>query len=49
MPSLAHAAMVGFGVTHGSLDEAGYEHEVVCDAWNDRAKLSVVGLVHDSG
>lgn len=42
MPSLAHASMVGFGVTHGSLDEAGYEHEVVCDAWNERAKRTML-------
>jgi L-fucose isomerase len=42
IPSMAYASMVGFGVTHGSLDEVGFKHEIVCDAWNERAKKKIL-------
>jgi L-fucose isomerase len=38
IPSLENASLIGFGVTHGSLDEAGIEHEVICDAWGEAAQ-----------
>ncbi|MCX7887025.1 MAG: hypothetical protein N3B01_07210 [Verrucomicrobiae bacterium] len=38
IPSLDHAALIGFGVTHGSLDEVGFPHEVVCDQWNEGSR-----------
>ena len=42
IPSLDHASLIGFGVTHGSLDEAGIAHEVVCDAWGSAAQRSMI-------
>ncbi|HBP37842.1 MAG TPA: hypothetical protein DD640_03715 [Clostridiales bacterium] len=33
IPDLNDASLIGFGVTHGSLDEAGISHETVCDQW----------------
>lgn len=34
IPNLDDTSLIGFGVTHGSLDEVGFQHEVVCDQWN---------------
>ena len=49
IPSQDDAAMVGFGVTHGSLEEVGFMHEIVCGAWNEYAKRTMrawIGACH---
>ncbi|NUQ61429.1 MAG: hypothetical protein HUU20_03005 [Pirellulales bacterium] len=42
IPDMDDTSLIGFGVTHGSLDEVGFRHEIVCDAWNEasRRKMS---------
>jgi len=38
IPNLDDTSLIGFGVTHGSLDEVGYPHEIVCDQWNESSR-----------
>jgi len=42
IPNLDDTSLIGFGVTHGSLDEVGFQHEILCDEWNEasRRKMS---------
>lgn len=42
IPNLDDTSLIGFGVAHGSLDEVGIEHEVVCDAWTDQAQRTLL-------
>lgn len=42
IPDINNAAMVGFGVTHGSLDEAGIQHEIICDNWNEESQKKML-------
>lgn len=41
IPNMDDTSLIGFGVTHGSLDEVGIEHEVVCDAWNEASQRAL--------
>ncbi len=41
IPNLDDTSLIGFGVTHGSLDEVGFPHEVVCDQWNDASAQAI--------
>ena len=41
IPNLNDTSLIGFGVTHGSLDEVGFPHEVVCDQWNDLSRKRI--------
>jgi len=45
IPNLDDTSLIGFGVTHGSLDEVGIEHEVVCDAWNDESRRKILAWI----
>ena len=38
IPNLDDTSLIGYGVTHGSLDEVGYKHEVLCDEWNETSQ-----------
>ena len=48
IPSLDNASLIGFGVTHGSLDEAGIAHEVVCDTWGPAAQRRMIAWARAS-
>lgn len=45
IPNMDDTSLIGFGVTHGSLDEAGIEHEIVCDAWNEASQRRLLAWV----
>lgn len=45
IPNLNDTSLIGFGVAHGSLDEAGVEHEVVCDAWTPAAERKMLAWI----
>jgi L-fucose isomerase len=45
MPNLDDTSLIGFGVTHGSLDEVGIAHEVVCDAWTAAAQRQLLAWI----
>jgi L-fucose isomerase len=45
IPNLDDTSLIGFGVTHGSLDEVGIEHEVVCDQWNDDSRRQILAWI----
>ena len=42
IPNLDDASLIGFGVTHGSLDEVGIPHEIVCDVWNEASQRKML-------
>ena len=45
IPNLDDTSLIGFGVTHGSLDEVGFSHEVVCDQWNDASGRKIAAWI----
>lgn len=45
IPNMDDTSLIGFGVTHGSLDEVGFEHEVVCDAWNEASQAKLLAWI----
>ncbi|MHB8865046.1 MAG: hypothetical protein ACYC6N_21915 [Pirellulaceae bacterium] len=45
IPNLDDTSLIGFGVTHGSLDEVGFSHEVVCDQWNDASRRQIAAWI----
>jgi L-fucose isomerase len=42
IPNLDDASLIGFGVTHGSLDEVAIPHEIVCDVWNEASQRTML-------
>ena len=45
MPNIDDTSLIGFGVTHGSLDEVGIRHEIICDRWNESAKRKMLAWI----
>jgi L-fucose isomerase len=41
IPNLDDTSLIGFGVAHGSLDEAGYPHEIVCGPWDEASREKI--------
>ncbi len=42
IPDMDDTSLIGFGVTHGSLDEVGIAHEIVCDQWNEASRRKML-------
>lgn len=45
IPDMDDTSLIGFGVTHGSLDEVGLAHEVVCDQWNEASQRKMLAWI----
>ena len=45
IPNLDDTSLIGFGVTHGSLDEVGFQHEVICDEWNAASQRKMLAWI----
>lgn len=38
VPDMDNTSLIGYGVAHGSLDEAGICHETLCGGWDEKSK-----------
>lgn len=48
IPNMDDTSLIGFGVAHGSLDEIGQQHAVVCDAWTAAAQRTMLAWIRAS-